>query len=212
MQQYAFVPALPNGESSGWLTHAPTAATTAAATATSPVRTSYLAHPSLALSTETLRVMRISNTVLVAVMGTLRYPAVREFRLRLVGVPIVTALVQALPGVQKIYVYTSYDGCVWCGAAPLSGIDATYMANRTSQMYSSFCAIFGCSRRDCTPWASLSSRVPRGRERRAAVVDWQGHCVGEEGAEAEGLRRDHQRQRRGGCERGGDGAEGLWQI
>lgn len=94
-----FVPALANGESSGWLTHPPTAATTAAATATSRVRTSYLAHPPLAPSTETLRVLRVSNTVLVAVTGTLRYPAVREFRLRLVSVSIVTALVPASSGV-----------------------------------------------------------------------------------------------------------------
>ncbi|EIW56255.1 uncharacterized protein TRAVEDRAFT_38325 [Trametes versicolor FP-101664 SS1] len=139
--QYAYVPALPNGKSTGLPTPAPTPATTPAATATSHVRTSLPLPdplPLLAHSMETLRVLHASNAVFVAVTDTLRYPAVRELRLRLVGVPIVTALVHAFPGVQKLYVYTPYDGCAWSGAAPLPGIDATREANRTSQMYSSF--------------------------------------------------------------------------
>ncbi len=81
---------------------------------------------------ETLRVLRAANAMFTAVMDILRYPAVREPLVRLIGVPIATVLVHASLGVQKMYVYTVYDGCVWSSAAPLTGIRATREANRTS--------------------------------------------------------------------------------
>lgn len=59
------------------------------------------------------------------------------------------------------------------------------------------------------PWPSLSSRAPRGRERRAAVMSQRGDCTGNKGTETDGLWRDDQRQRWGGCEQGGDGAAGC---
>ncbi|KAI0633206.1 hypothetical protein C8Q77DRAFT_1158607 [Trametes polyzona] len=186
-QQGAFVPSLPNGDSSGLPTPAPTPATTPAATATaypsSPSRPRSHRHtssqsnaytgdvlpdpvPLLAHSMRTLRVLRASGAVLATVADTVRYPAVRALRLRLVGVPIVTPLVHAFPAVQDVYIYTPYDGCGVRAAVPalpssthapgpahpavaqggerdgwtiaLPPIDATREANRTSQMYSSF--------------------------------------------------------------------------
>ncbi|KAH9851163.1 hypothetical protein C2E23DRAFT_831161 [Lenzites betulinus] len=126
------VPALPNGDSSGLPTPAPSPATTPAATATYhrgvylharahsqgdagilPDPVSLLAH-----SMRTLRVLHASDVVLATVADTVRYPALRELRLRLVGVPIVTPLVHAFPALQELYVYTPYDGCGARAAAP----------------------------------------------------------------------------------------------
>ena len=154
------VPSLPNGESSGLPTPVPTPATTPAAPASGilpdPV-------PLLAHSMGTLKTLRASNAIIVTVADKLRYPFVRTLSLRLAGVPTVTPLVHAFPGVADMYVYTPFDGCGVRAPAPtppspesptspttptkprkrrlrppMPSLDATREANRTSQLYSSF--------------------------------------------------------------------------
>ncbi|KAI0363539.1 hypothetical protein BV20DRAFT_1057948 [Pilatotrama ljubarskyi] len=115
--QGSLVPSLPNGQSSGLPTPAPTPATTpACAVSMSVVLPDPV--PLLAHSMETLRVLCASNAVIVTVADTLRYPAVRELRLRIAGVPTVTPLVHAFPALAELYVYTPYDGCGVRGALP----------------------------------------------------------------------------------------------
>ncbi|KAI0759261.1 hypothetical protein BD413DRAFT_488247 [Trametes elegans] len=125
------IPSLPNGHLP---TPAPSPATTPAANAPSVLPDPI---PLLVHSMSSLRVLRASNAVIVTVADRLRYPAVRELRLRIAGVPTVTPLVHAFPAVADLYVYTPYDGCAHT-PPPLPPIDATRDANRTSQMYSSF--------------------------------------------------------------------------
>ncbi|KAI0350445.1 hypothetical protein OH77DRAFT_1068399 [Trametes cingulata] len=115
--QGTLVPSLPNGESSGLPTPAPTPATTPAC----PLPLAGMLPdpvPLLAHSMATLRVLRASNAALVTVADTLRFPAVRELRLRIAGVPTVTPLVHAFPALAELYVYTPYDGCGVRAAVP----------------------------------------------------------------------------------------------
>ncbi len=146
-------PSALNGDSSG-----PAAAPGVTAVLPDPV-------PLLVHSMSTLRTLRASNAIMVTVADKLRYPSVRTLALRLAGVPTVTPLVHAFPGVAELYVYTPFDGC---GARapvtlpprtqpqspvppmghhrngkrrvrpPLPDIHATREANLSSQLYSSF--------------------------------------------------------------------------
>ncbi|KAI0650978.1 hypothetical protein C8Q79DRAFT_996585 [Trametes meyenii] len=145
------VPALPNGESSGLPTPAPTPAITPAAMAHAHPPHSHLALdlrpdpvPLLAHSARTLRTLRASNAALTSVEDALRYSAVRDLSLRLVGAPAIAPLVHAFPKVRDLYVYTPFDGC---GAQTIKdgkwgwgedALEATRVANRAAQVYSAF--------------------------------------------------------------------------
>ncbi|RDX40580.1 hypothetical protein OH76DRAFT_1490161 [Lentinus brumalis] len=141
--------------------------TSASAPAPTPAAPTVLPDPVplLVHSMSTLRTLRASNAIIVTVADKLRYPSVRTLALRLAGVPTVTPLVHAFPGVAELYVYTPFDGC---GARapvtlpprtqpqspvppmghhrngkrrvrpPLPDIHATREANLSSQLYSSF--------------------------------------------------------------------------